>query len=337
MEIVEKVIEKIREITGKSREEILEEIKEKEKEFFGLVSFEGAAKLVARDYGLNLEDFTIFTPLGELVEGMKNVSLKARIVRIFPPKEFERKDGSKGRISIVILGDNSGFARLILWDKQTEIIENKEIQEGDVIRIYGARTRENIFGGIDIILSKFSSIEEIKDEEIPPLEELSKRFSETKSYEKIKIKDAREGFFEIKGTIVHVYRTKNIFYSCPKCFSSVAENNGKFVCEIHGEVKPIKALVIAAEIDDGTSTIRCVFFRDVAENVLGIKSEEFDKMENEEKEKLLKEKLIGKMVIVKGRIKRNKIFGNLEIIANEAQDLNIQNEIEKILKTFEAM
>ena len=336
MELVEKIVTLISQSTGKSREEILEEIKEKEREFAGLVSLEGAAKLVARDYGLRLEDFIAFVPLNELVEGMKNIAIKGRIVKIFPPKEFERKDGSKGRVATIILGDSTGFARLILWDRQTEAIDNKELREGEVIKIYSARTRENIFGGIDIILSRYSSIEEGEEENIPSLEELKKKFEKLKrEYERININEVREGFFEIVGMIVHVYRTRNIFYSCPICLSSVSERDGKYICEIDGEVKPVKSLVLAIEVDDGTGTLRAVLFREKAEKLLGVDVEEIEKMDEEERRDFLREKLLGRFVILKGRIKVNKVFGNMEMIVDEVEDLNTQNEIEKLLNRLE--
>lgn len=337
MGFVEEIASLISEKFGKSKEDVIKEIEEKEKEFAGLVSREGAAKLVAREYGISTDEYTKFLPLSELVGGMKNVSVKGRVFRIYPPKEFKRKDGSVGRIATIIIGDKTGFARLIFWDKQTSIIEDREINVGDVIKVYFCKTRENVFGGVDLLLSKYSSIKiDEEDNDLPTVDELEHQFSNRKIHEKINISEARPGLFEIKGTIVHVYRGKYLFYSCPICFSSVAENDGKFVCDVHGEVQPIKSMVISVEIDDGSDTIRAVFFRENAKKLVGFDENEIERLiENDTLYDELKNKLLGRIIVVRGRIKINKMFNRFEMIANEVEDLNLQNEIEQLLKEVE--
>lgn len=337
MDFVEYVISLISEKFGKNREEILREIEEKEKEFAGLISKEGAAKLVAREYGISVDEFTKFIPLSELVGGMKNVSVKGRVFRVYPPKEFKRKDGSVGRIATVIIGDGTGFGRLIFWDKQASVVESNEINAGDVIKVYSCNTRENVFGGIDLVVSKYSSIKiDDNEEDLPTVDELERQFSNRRIHERIPIAEARLGMFEFSGTIVHVYRGKYIFYSCPICFSSVSENDGKYVCDVHGEVIPIKSLVISVELDDNTGTMRIVFFRENAKKLIDIDENQVESLINDDKiYNELKNKLLGRMITVRGRVKINKLFGRLEMIANEIEDLNLQNEIEQLIKDIE--
>ena len=51
------------------------------------------------------------------------------------PREFERPDGSPGIVANVIVGDETGRARLTLWDEKAAAVA--EIEAGDVLEILG--------------------------------------------------------------------------------------------------------------------------------------------------------------------------------------------------------
>ena len=97
---LEEVLSELEKNTKHSREKLLEMIKNKQEELSGLVSMEGAGHLVARDVGVNLliQEKRVFK-INNIVKGMKNVNLKARIIQISEMREFERKDKNKGKSS----------------------------------------------------------------------------------------------------------------------------------------------------------------------------------------------------------------------------------------------
>jgi replication factor A1 len=51
------------------------------------------------------------------------------------PKEFERKDGEKGWVATLLLGDETGTTRVVLWDEKAGAAE--DIAVGDVLEIIG--------------------------------------------------------------------------------------------------------------------------------------------------------------------------------------------------------
>ena len=48
---------------------------------------------------------------------------------------------------------------------------------------------------------------------------------------------------------------------CPKCGKRVKPSSDLFACAEHGNVMPAYSYVLNTVLDDGTETIRCVFFR----------------------------------------------------------------------------
>jgi replication factor A1 len=310
---VERIVNYIHEKLKIPKEKIYEEIREKIEEFSGIITEEGAATLVAREYGIDIREIAEFLKIDELIGGMRNVNLKVKIFKIFPLKEFERKDG-KGFLRVILIGDKTGVARLTLWNEQVNIVEEMNLKEGQAIKIYNARTRENIFGDIDVLLSSTSSIEITKDEDLPSLDELSSLLR--KNYERAEIRKISVGNYEISGIISNAYKIR-IFDVCPICKLKVRSVDGKSICEVHQEVQPQKALVFSFELDDFTGSIRVVVFRDLAEKF--VKIDEIILLTEEERKRILKERILGKIVTVKGRVKFNKILNRYEMIANEIE------------------
>lgn len=311
---VERIVNYINEKLKIPKEKLYEEIRQKIEEFSGIITEEGAAILVAREYGIDIREIAEFLKIEELIGGMKNVNLKVRIFKILPIKEFERVNG-KGYLRIILIGDKTGIARLTLWNDQIKIVEEMNLKEGQALKIYNARTRENIFGEIDILLTDTSAIEVIKDDkELPSLEEFSSLVK--KGYEKVEIRKISVGNFEINGIVSNVYKVKT-FDVCPICKSKVNNVNGKFLCEVHQEVEPQKSLVFSFELDDFSGSIRVVAFREIAEKF--VKLNEILPLTEEERKKLLKERILGKVLTVKGRVKFNKILNRYEMVANEIE------------------
>ncbi len=317
---LEEIIDEVCKQTGLSKEELVKRIEEKQEELSGLVSLEGAAHLVARDLGIDLlkkQERTL--QLKDLRPDMKRVNLKGKIISITPMREFSKKDGSQGKVRNLIISDGTGQARIPLWDKQTEIVD--EINIGDVIELKNVATRQSSFGNTDIILYKTSTMKKI-EEDLP-----------VQTAKRVSIKDATEGFFEIKAMIVDVFNTNPIFYFCPQCRSKLEKDN--FVCPTHGQVEPEKGLIISSVIDDGTGTMRAVFFRDVAKDVSDLDIKTLESLEVEEALKLIKENTIGKEFLFKGRIQKNKIFENLELVVNQAREIDVLDEANKLVEELE--
>ncbi len=327
---LEEILSELEKKASISRDELMDKIKEKQDEFSGLVSSEGAAHLVARDLGVDLlktvekRDVKI----KDMVSGMRNINLKGRILDITPIKEFNKKDGNIGRVSNLIISDGSGETRVPIWDKQVDIINNT-IKTGDVIQIKNATSRDNIYGGVELVLLKSSSIEKIEDDQTIPTES-SKRI-----VKRTLLKGVKEGLYEIRGTIVDIFNINPLFLTCPKCKTKVEEKEEGHFCREHGKIDAEPNIIISGIIDDGTSTIRGVFFRDIAKSISNLDPLSLINLPQNEITEMIKNNVLGEEFIFRGRIKKNKIFETLEIVVNDVETVDIEEESKRLIDKIE--
>jgi len=62
-------------------------------------------------------------------------SFFGKVIDKTEPKIFDRSDGEKGAVATLLLGDESGSVRVVLWDERAGAAE--EIAQGDVLEIIG--------------------------------------------------------------------------------------------------------------------------------------------------------------------------------------------------------
>jgi len=331
---LEEILVELERSTGLSKEELMKKVEQKKSEFSDLVSLDGAAHLVANELGLDLlEKRRHKLEIKNVVSGMRNVNLIGRIFNITPSIEFERQDGSRGKVVNIFVGDDTGFVRIPLWNDQVDHVEKGDFKLGDSLQVANGMAKEGIYGGVEITIGKYGLINRIECEDLPTLEYLRKKYLST-NLERKPIKDLVPGKTEILGTIVNIFEGKMFFEICPTCTNTLNRNDQKSICPQHGEVEPAHALLITAIMDDGTATIRAVFFREQAEKTLGISAKDLEEVEEGKRYGLVKEKLLGKELQLTGRVKKNKITDIIEFIVGDAKDLNVLEESKRLAKEF---
>jgi replication factor A1 len=77
--------------------------------------------------------------LGDLKPGMRGIDIIARVAEISGVREFERSDGSRGRVASLLLEDETGRVRMNLWDDEVELL--KEVEIGDILVLEDGYTR----------------------------------------------------------------------------------------------------------------------------------------------------------------------------------------------------
>lgn len=191
-----------------SEEQIRDLIEQKKKELPGFLSDEGAARLVAEELLVK----TRGTELGRmqvsnLVSGLNDVSISGRILMYWPQQEFQRRDGTSGKVMRLIIVDRSGKARCVLWDRHVEVASRTSTLQGSIIRIGHAYTRQGMSGDVEIHAGDRSSIEfnpRISTSDFPELDELF-----------VKIRDVPKESFNIN--------TVGVSQSAPKKYSFTKE------------------------------------------------------------------------------------------------------------------
>lgn len=162
--IVLDILAKRRDLT---QDQVLALIDEKKKEGRGLLSDEGAARLVAEELLVQ----TRGTELGrmqvkDLVSGLNDVSISGRVLLSWPPQQFQRRDGTPGRVMRLTLVDRSGRVRCAFWDRHVDVLSRAGNLQGRILRLGHAYTRQGLSGDTEVHCGDRSSVE-IDPQELP--------------------------------------------------------------------------------------------------------------------------------------------------------------------------
>ncbi|MBW2988947.1 DUF2240 family protein [Candidatus Woesearchaeota archaeon] len=325
------IVEKIKEKSGMSEDEINSKIKQKMEQLSGLVSEEGAAHIIANDLGIKLiEEAAAATRLQikNILAGMRDVETVGKVQQTYPITEFQRKDGSPGKVANIVIADETGSIRVVMWGSQTDSL--KDIKEGDVVKIISGYTRENN-NRTEIHLGDRSKIEINPEGET--LGEVKAYSSTRKKISELKEED---NDVELLGTVLQVFEPR-FFEVCPECNKRVRQREGGFFCESHQTVEPAYSYVLNAIIDDGSESIRAVFFRRQAENLLEMDQQKIlEYKDNPERFEEVKTSLLGNIIKVIGRTSKNELFDRLEFVANRVfPKPDPKEEIERLKKEAE--
>jgi replication factor A1 len=167
---LDEILEKIAKESGLEEGEIRERVEKKQAELGGLITPEGAAHIVANEAGVNLLEGIVRSTevkIENIIPGMSSIDLTGKVLRIFPPRTFEKKDGSQGKIASLILGDETGTIRVVFWGADVQKLEEGEIEEGGILRIRGGYSKENLNGEAEVHIGmRTKLVLNLKDVEI---------------------------------------------------------------------------------------------------------------------------------------------------------------------------
>lgn len=359
------ILNKLVEESKLSREEVLHLIDEKKNELSGLVSDVGAAHIVANELGIQtLPPITAFFRIEDLRPGITNADLTLRIITTYGIREFTNsKTGGIGKVANILVGDETGICRLVLWGSHAE--ETRELARDDIIGVKNAYVKADRSGQPEVHCGNRSKLRRINPETETEMPERMKSLphaetiiaerqkpqqrqqqsttasansgqTRTAVVETKKISElAKDGeVARLKATVVKVMPRSPFYNVCPSCGKSAPGS----VCPEHGRVESHKALIINAVLDDGTGIIRAVFFREAAEKLLGKKLDEALKETAgdavSEAALLSSEKLqnLGAELMFTGRAKRNEMFDRLEFVVSDVNELNVEGEIKRLIE-----
>ncbi len=150
-----------------SEDRVLALIEEKKKEGRGLLSDEGAARLVAEELLIQTRGSELGRmQVKDLVSGLNDVSISGRVLMTWPPQQFQRRDGTPGRVMRLVLVDRSGRVRCAFWDRHVDVLSRAGNLQGRIIRIGHAYTRQGLAGDTEVHGGERSSVE-IDPQEMP--------------------------------------------------------------------------------------------------------------------------------------------------------------------------
>ncbi len=147
-----------------SESELLRLVAEKKKRIgAGYLTDQGALFLVAADLGIDIDKPQLELSLKDIYAGLRDLTLIARVLKIYPLRKITREDGSTTLLRRLVIYDNDAKVRLTLWDNLALIPDNLGLHIGDAIRINKVYARSSPDGKIDLNTNVKSMIEVIKD------------------------------------------------------------------------------------------------------------------------------------------------------------------------------
>ncbi|MBR9691039.1 DUF2240 family protein [Candidatus Woesearchaeota archaeon] len=302
----EYIVEQLKEKKGLSDEEINSKIKEKMDQLQGLISEEGAAHIIANEHGINLMEQSDKLQIKNIFAGMRNIEVVGKVTRIFEVRHFETPQ-RKGKVGSFMIGDETGSIRITAWGDKADVLE--KLKEEDIVMIKSGYSRENN-GRVEVHLNDNSEV--IINPKGEKIGEVKTRIAATRK--KINELDSQDQNIEILGTIVQAFDTR-FFEVCPKCGKRAREAEEGFACEEHGKVDaPGYSYVMNLILDDGTETIRTIFFRNQLQHLLSKTHEEILEKKDASFEDI-KTDLLGHIIKVIGRVATNDMFARIEFVA----------------------
>jgi len=237
-----------------------------------------------------------------------------------------------------MLADESGSIRFSLWDTGIDDFEKLELKENDSLKISGGFVIEDNRGSLELRLGKKGSISKsekiIKTEEIP----IEKSYSSSNK----SIIEFNEGdFVSTRASLVQVFPKKPFFEVCPQCDARLEKSESSWKCKEHDDINdPKYQMVVSGFADDGSGNIRVVFFRELAEKVLGKSANEVVKA-FVEKGNLVEYfedlDILGNEYVMTGKVKRNNFTENLEMVVNDVGTVDVNKECELVITNVKAM
>ncbi|MHA1753935.1 MAG: OB-fold nucleic acid binding domain-containing protein, partial [Candidatus Odinarchaeia archaeon] len=276
--------------------------------------------------------------ISEIIENQFNISVAGRVLSISEIRDFDRTDGSKGRVQSLFLGDETGSIRVVVWnDKIIDVLA--DVKVGDIILIKGGYSKEGLNDTVELHIGNLANIEiNPSDIVLPEIEELTKSFN-APSFKRANISDLKpQDRVEIMGTIVYVF-SKNIVYpACPNCFKKAEFTDGAWVCNNCGEIDKVDyRMILSVTLDDGSGTIRANLMGGVAEELLGLTAEEAHSLLESGKEQELNSRvqaLIAKTFLFRGKVFFSDFSQDNELNVSEVKKVDVEKEVKTLLDSF---
>ena len=305
----EQLIDKIAKSSGLPKEEIEQKVDAKCAKLSGLISKEGSAQIVASELGISFENEKF--KINELLNGMRKVNVIGKVIQMFPAREFTTKNGTPGKVLNLVIADDSGNIRTVLWDtKLIELFEKGNIKHGDVIDVSNGTIRnenELHLGSYSEIKKSDEVFENVKTEK----QTLEKNIDALKPGESVKL----------RAFVVQIFEPR-FFEVCPECGKKAVDNK----CNEHGNINPEKRALIGVVLDDGSDSMRAVMFSEQIKQFGFVQ----DDLENGEIFAKKKEELLGKEALFSCNVRNNQLFNTTELIINNTEEIDLDSLIESL-------
>ena len=175
-QIVQRILLTRRDLT---RENVLKLIYEKKRSAEDYLLDDVAARIVASELGVEIpnveESFKSEISIGNLVSGLNDVTLTARIIIVYPIQTFFKPDLTEGKVARLLLADKSGSLRLVLWNDKISLVEAGKIKHGNIVRVLHGYVREGLDGKLELHMGQRGDVQvsppDVVDSDYPSIDQ----------------------------------------------------------------------------------------------------------------------------------------------------------------------
>ena len=143
------------------RDELLTMVERKKEESHGLLSDEGAIRLLAQQLSVtppvnsDLKDQRI----SSVHAGLNDSTITGELISISDLHEFQRSDGTQGRVLRMIVGDASGQITGVFWDSLADTVAREALTPGSRVRLLHGYTKFGRAGEVEFHLGSRANIQ----------------------------------------------------------------------------------------------------------------------------------------------------------------------------------
>ena len=220
-----------------------------------------------------------YKKIDEIDEDEDDLIIIGRIIEVREPHTFDRDDGGKGLVRNIEIADDTGSIGVVLWGKDAE----KDFEIGQPIKLQSPRisiNRDNLLEAVVSNETVILSPSEDEIEKLPSQEELMEMIYVQKSIESLYEDDVN---VHITAQIKEISADRILLTKCPNCGASVQQTDFENVCDNCGFEfdEPKYTLMIPLTLEDETGEITATLFDKLAEQLVGMKTEEIVSIINE--------------------------------------------------------
>jgi replication factor A1 len=166
-----------------SRKDIIERLEKEKKKTGGFISDETLLWMIAAEFNVEIprDEALAFTlSIRDLIPSLNDVTLVGRVVAVYPPKAFTGR--KNGKVASLLVADQSGILRVVLWNDKTSLMQSGEIKVGQIIRFSHGYTREDRSGRVELHIGEKSEIEtnpqDVKAKDYPTIDKFTTKIGE---------------------------------------------------------------------------------------------------------------------------------------------------------------
>src|SRR6059058_1885558 len=142
------------------RDELLTMVQRKKEESHGLLSDEGAIRLLAQQLSVSpLSSDLKDQRISSVHAGLNDSTITGEVISVSDVHEFQRSDGTAGKVLRMRVGDPSGQITGVFWDSLADTVAREALTPGSQVRLLHRYTKFGRAGEVEFHLGSRANIQ----------------------------------------------------------------------------------------------------------------------------------------------------------------------------------